>query len=100
MEEKKQKMGTYVKRLVCEYAAVLAVPPGGGMEAAIRTMTTPGKLQANLREAAEWVKTKLAEVKAAPDNTFGDDDEAIAKHILDKIQVRKNEQKLKRELAP
>ncbi len=98
-EEKntKKKMGPHVKRLVCQYASVLAVPPGGGMKEAIATFTTPGKLQANLREACKWVEDKLAAVKAAPDNPFGDDDEAIAKHILEKIDERKSMQKLKAE---
>lgn len=91
------KMGPKVKRLVIEYASVLAVPPGGGFKDAINTLVTPGKLQANLREACTWVNQQLALVKAARDNFLGDDDEKIAEYILNKINERKAEQKAKRQ---
>jgi len=96
VEKTSKKMGPMVKRLVCEYAAVLAVPPGGGIADAMRVMTNPQLLQENLRAAGRWVEEKLAEVKRAPDNTFGEDDEAIAKHILDKITERKAQQQKER----
>lgn len=85
-------MGPHVKRLVVEYASVLAVPPGGGVEAAFRTMTSPALLQENLRKACQWVEERLAEIKRAPDNTFGDDDEKIAEYVLGKIRERKEQQ--------
>lgn len=91
-----KKMGPKMKRLVIEYASVLAVPPGGGLAAAMRIMTDPQLLQDNLRKACVWAADRIAEIKAAPDNTLGNDDEVIANHILEKLAERKAQQRRER----
>lgn len=42
-----------------------------------------------MRDAFEWVFSSIEEIKSHPDNTFGDDDEAIAGAILAKAEETK-----------
>jgi hypothetical protein len=82
-------MGPNVRKLVAAKMARDAVPPGGGVGNAIRFLTTPGAVTDGARKAQEWVKAAIAAVKAAPDNPYGDDDEAIAAEVLRQIERKK-----------
>ena len=42
-----------------------------------------------MRDAFEWVFRSIDAIRALPDNTFGDDDEAIAGAVLEKMKERK-----------
>lgn len=81
-------MGPNVKRLIAHRISTQAVPPGGGVSDALRAIVTPGKLGALAKEATTWVEDALAVVKSAPDNPFGDNDEAIAAELLRRIDER------------
>lgn len=81
--------GPNVRKLICHKFSIDAIPSNGGVADGIRVLTSPGKLQAGIRAATEWVNTAIALVKQAPDNPFGDDDEAIAGEILRQIEERK-----------
>lgn len=67
------------------------VPPGGGIGAAENAITEPGRLQAAIKEAQEWVKQAIALVRTAsePNSWKNADDEAIAGEILKGIDARR-----------
>lgn len=81
--------GPNVKKLIARKMSVDAIPSGGGLADGIKFLMSPGRIVAAAREATAWVETAIAAVKAAPDNSFGDDDEAIAGEILRQLEVRR-----------
>ena len=75
------KHGPNMQRLIATLFANNAIPAGGGLEDGIAALM-PGKIQEGMKRAeAEALKMMLT-VKSAPDNPFGDDNEAIAGHLL------------------
>jgi hypothetical protein len=81
-------MGPNVRRLVAHKVSVDAVPKGGHIGHAMGFLSSPEKILAGTRAAQEWVAAAIAVVKAAPNNPYGDDDEAIAGEILRQIEER------------
>jgi hypothetical protein len=76
--------GPNVKRLITHKMSLIMVPAGSkdGLAAALNSLTRPGGIGDAAKEATAWVEQAIAAVKAAPDNPYGDDDEAIAGEIL------------------
>lgn len=86
----KPRPGTNVKRLIIERMSTVAVQGGdGSIGAVVAFLTSPVGLGPAAREATAWVATAIAAVKAAPDNPYGDDDEAIAGEILRQIEAKR-----------
>lgn len=83
-------LGPNVKKLMIHWASALMVPPGGGIGDAIEHLINPALLKAGMREALNKTMTASNAVKAAPDNVYGDDDEAIAGDILRRINAKKS----------
>lgn len=81
--------GPNVKRLIAHKMALLLVPKGGGLTGAIQELVTPGNIGKRAQEATAWVTEAIAAVKDAPNNPYGDDDEAIAGEILRLIDERR-----------
>lgn len=81
-------MGPNVKRLIVRRMSQLMVPAGAALAAGIRELTTPGNIAKRCREATAWVEEAIDVVKTAPDNPYGNDDEAIAGEILKQIEKR------------
>ena len=81
--------GPNVNRLISERLAVEAVPPGGGIGDALQSLLDPALLREQMRRAIDWVNAALAVYKTAPDNQFGDDDEAIAGEMLRALKAAK-----------
>jgi len=83
-------MGPAVKRLIAARMTVLAIPPGTPepWNAGAVALATPGNISRLAREATAWVTGALLAIKSAPDNPFGDDDEAIATALLNKCAER------------
>lgn len=81
-------MGPNVKRLIIHKMSLDAVPPGGGINDALRFLTEPGRLGKAAREATAWAEAALAAVRSAPGNPHPDD-EAVAAAILAEIDRRK-----------
>ena len=73
-----------------------AIPDGGGVAAGIDFLLNPERIRETTRAAFEFVQEAIDAVRAAPDNPYGDDEEAIAKHIVEEIEKRW-EQKKRRE---
>jgi hypothetical protein len=82
-------MGPNVKKLIAHKMALDAIPPGGGVADGASFLLS-GKLGESAKAAAEWVKQAIAVIKAAPDNPYGDDDEAIAAEILRRVGGKQN----------
>lgn len=78
-------MGPYVKKLVARRMSTQMIPDGGDVLDCFNALTG-GDLPALARKAHTWVKEAIAVVKTAPDNPYGDDDEAIAEVILEKLR--------------
>lgn len=76
------KQGPNVKKLIVHKMTLDMVPTGAGIGDVIEKF---GDLAGYARRATEWVEVALRAVKAAPDNPYGEDDEAIAAEILRKL---------------
>jgi len=89
-----QQIGPNVRRLIARKMALLAIPVGSGKESFARgldVITNRGKFSSVASEASDWVRRAIATMKTAPDNPYGDDDEAIAGAILKGIEQREKE---------
>jgi hypothetical protein len=74
--------------------ALLAIPVGSGKESfslGLDVISNQDKFSATAHEAAAWVQAAITTMKTAPDNPYGDDDEAIAGAILEGIERREKE---------
>lgn len=78
-------IGPNVKKLIIRKMSLDAIPPGGGFQDGIEFLAS-NRLAESGRNAAEWVQQALAVFKTAPDNPYGDDDEAIAGELLRRIE--------------
>jgi hypothetical protein len=83
------QMGPYAKKLLLARMAVLTVPEGGGIADGLKFFADADHRHKIVAEAIEWTKQAIAVMKTAPDNPYGDDDEAIAKAILDQADEKK-----------
>ena len=81
--------GPNVKILIAKFVAREAVPPGGGIAAAVEFLGNSERRKQVLESAEAKAIQAIQLIKSAPDNPFGDDDEKIASEILDQIQKRK-----------
>lgn len=79
-----------MRRFVAHRMALLAIPPGtpNPFAAGVAVLANPGIAAKNWTEAVAWCCAAVDAVKSAPDNPFGDDDEAIAAEILRGIVER------------
>lgn len=80
-----RKLGPNMKRLLFAFMARLAVPPGGGFAGAVDVFLNPEKMKENMREALKQADLAIAAMRSAPDNPYGDDEETIAKTIIDEV---------------
>jgi hypothetical protein len=74
--------GSNTRKLIAARIAFVAIPPNGSFEDGMRFLQSPERIIRGAREAAVWAQVAIAAVKSAPDNPWGDDDEAIAGEIL------------------
>ena len=89
----KEPIGPNVKRLWAAFVAREAIPPGGDLGSGINFLIGLGngdpQSKAALKRARENVESALDAIKAAPDNPYGDDEEAMAAAIMAKVDERK-----------
>lgn len=83
-------MGPNVKRLIVHKLVMLMIPPGSKDPLAdgVTALTKLGD-SGMAKQATEWVEQAISAVKTAPDNPYGDDDEAIAGEIMRRVDERK-----------
>lgn len=84
------QIGPNVKSLIARKMSLLAIPVGSKnpLAAGLEALTRRGKFSSIAAEASAWVQQAIAVVKTAPDNPYGNDDEAIAGAILKGIEER------------
>ena len=82
------KYGPNVTKLITKFISREAVPPGGGLASALEFFSDAEKRKKVLDSAEAKAIQAIQLIKSAPDNPFGDDDEAIASGLLAKIQER------------
>lgn len=83
-----EKLGPNAKKLLAYFIAREAIPPGGGIGDGLNFLLDSERRYQGLTKAVGALKAALAAVKSAPDNPYGDDDEAIAVAILERVEAR------------
>ena len=83
-----RKLGPNMKRFLAYAVARKSIPPGGGMQAVINVLVTPGKLADVTREALKFCDDAIAAMRSAPDNPYGNDEETIAGAIVKELDRR------------
>ncbi|MCK5608236.1 hypothetical protein KAR91_40520 [Candidatus Pacearchaeota archaeon] len=82
---KKRILGPNMKKLLARVMSRKAIPPGGGFVDGINFIKTPGVMAKAARESLVWIDQQINDIKAAPDNEYGHDEESIAGAILSAI---------------
>lgn len=83
-----RRLGPNTRKLLGHFIAREAVPEGGGLADGLNFLIDPDRRQRGMEKAMVNMEAALAAVKSAPDNPYGDDDEAIAAAILARIEAR------------
>ena len=78
-----------VQRLVIRKMSHDAIPDGGGLQDGIAFLLNQDAMNEGYRRASKWVQEAIDAVKSAPDNPYGDNDEAIAEAILAKLDEKR-----------
>lgn len=94
MIDPKRNIGPNLKKLAMHRMSIDAVPPGGGLQAAVDFIMSPNGMKDSWAASLEWAIAAVSAVRAAPDNPFGTDEEAIAGELLKRIDERKAAQAL------
>lgn len=81
-------LGPNAKKLLAHFIAREAIPIGGGLATGLDFLTNPERRSSGIKKAMADMETALTAVKSAPDNPYGDDDEAIAAAILERVEQR------------
>lgn len=87
----KRKIGPNVKKVATLFMSKDAVPDGGGLLDGVKFLSNPKKIAESYKASVQKVWKNIDEIKAIPSNPYGDDDEAIAGAMLDKLkEVKEN----------
>lgn len=81
--------GPNAKRLLAHFIAREAIPVGGGIGDGLDFLVQPERRRSGIEKAIANLEAAFAAVKAAPDNPYGNDDEAIAAAILERVEASK-----------
>ncbi len=85
-----KKLGPNMRELLARFIAIEAVPIGGSLADGLHFLTAADRRQQGISRAISNTKMAIEVVKSAPDNPFGDDDEAIAAAILERIKAQED----------
>lgn len=86
-------LGPNTRKLLSHFIALEAIPKGGGIASGIEFLTNPERREQGIKQALSNLDAALAVVKLSPDNPYGDDNEAIAAAILERIEQQKEHNK-------
>lgn len=78
-------MGPNAKKLFAAFLAKEAVPDGGGLADSMKFFLDKEHRAGVIERAAKNFEAGIAAVKAAPDNPYGDDEEAICAAVLARL---------------
>jgi hypothetical protein len=90
-EVARRKLGPNMKKLIVHKLSIDAIPDGGGFNAGVKFLMTPGALADGWKKAAEWCDAAIEVIRlAAEPNPWKEaSEEAIAGHLLQRIEERK-----------
>lgn len=77
-----REQGAWVQKLIVRFMVNEAIPPDGGFRDGLEFLLDHRRVARTARQAKQQAFRAIDAVKAARDNQFGDDDEAIARAIL------------------
>ena len=89
MSERRTRPLPAKQRLVAHKMAIMAVPPNGGIGDGIEFLMDRDRISKTAKEAMDWVDEAIRVVKSAPDNPYGDDDNAICEAILLRVDQKR-----------
>lgn len=89
VENKVNKYGPNVTKLIIKFIAHHAVPINGGIADGIEFIRNAERRKAVLESAESDAIRSIQLIKNSPDNPFGNDDEKIAEELLKQIASRK-----------
>jgi hypothetical protein len=81
--------GPNVTKLITQFIAREAVPPGGGLVSGLKFFQDKEYRKQVLVKAEADALIAIKAIQNAPDNSYGDDPEVIAGALLEKIEERK-----------
>lgn len=84
-----RKLGPNAKRLMSYYMAKEAIPKGGGFADGIAFLTNPERVRDVARDALKFVDAAVFLMRSAPDNPYGDDEEAICAAYLAELEKKR-----------
>lgn len=84
-----RKLTPRVRELLALFISLEAVPEGGSLQDGLDFLTNPERRRQGFEKAMANMGAALAAVKSAPDNPYGDDDEAIAAAIIERVNAKK-----------
>lgn len=90
MIDKQKKHGPYFMELVFRKVALDAIPSGGGLASGIEFLKDSERMKSTLLSAFEFVEMIIQQVQDTPDNPYGNEEEKIAKAILDEIAIKES----------
>lgn len=74
-----------MRKLLARVVARKAIPPKGGLMDGINFLMASGKVAEVTQESLDWIDQQINDIRIAPDNIYGDDEESIAESILSNI---------------
>ena len=80
-----RKMGPNVKLLYIRFMSREAIPPGGDFDDGAKFLVDEGYRKEVMTRALANMDLAIKAVRSAPDNPYGDDEEAIAEAILQRL---------------
>lgn len=91
-----KKIGLNFKKLMFLRMSNEAVPPGGGLNAALNFLSSKNSMMHGIREANEWTENAIRSIRMADEpNPWRDaDDEEIAGEIVRRVEEKQRAQKL------
>lgn len=81
-----RELGPNAKKLLSRFIAREAVPPGGGLQDSLQFFTNAEHRHRVLEVAMEKLDASIALIRQAPDNPYGEDEDAIAAGILEELE--------------
>ena len=89
MNNDKRPTGPFVKKLAIQFATKDAIPKGGGLADGIAFIKGGPRFTQAIKDGFQSAFHAIDLIKASTDNPYGNDDEDIAKVIMDEIEKRK-----------
>lgn len=86
--DKNTILGPNTKKLFLHLVSLRAIPDGGKTRDVINFFADSNARNKIIDDAFNDLKEILNVVKSAPDNPYGDDDEAISEEILRRYEIR------------